>query len=188
MKNLILIFATILLALSSCVSFDRKMIKNDLSVISKNKISSIDGKYKIESYEGINSARTKTDKTRGFNGMFKLQNPKIADSDILEIKSNPINEKQSELRFTLFKKDSVTYTFKYKVKLKKGLLIVDNYNSKCHGIPYLFGGCENFQSRIGLTADNNLLVQNYYDNNGAFMFFMWAGYTINYAEKFERIN
>jgi len=188
MKNLIFTLTAILFTLNSCVSFDRKMIKNDLSIISENNISSIDGKYRVKGYEHINPARIKSEEIVGFPEMFRLQNLEIDDCDVLEIRSQQLNKEQNELQFTLLKNDSIKYTFKYKVGIKDGLLVVDNFNSKCHGIPYLLGGCQTFQSRIGLTADNNLLVQNYFDNSGAFLFFMWAGCTINYAEKFERIN
>jgi len=31
------------------------------------------------------------------------------------------------------------------------------------------------------------LIQDYYDNSGAFLLIIGAGYTINYAEKYKRL-
>lgn len=187
MKHLILPFIAILLTLNSCASFSKKMIKDDLFLIKKNDLSSINGKYAVNGYQHINPDKSKNDKVMGFVRMFKIKNSNLADCDILEVRSRKIDKKQSELEFSLFKNDTLKYQFKYNAHLKKGLLLINNYNSKCTGIPYLLGGCEVFQSRIGLTKDKNLLLQNYFDNSGALLFFFWAGYTINYAEKFQKI-
>ncbi len=176
------------LILNSCATFSRKMIKDDLSVITKENVSVIDGEYEFKGYEHINSGSQKSDKTTNFAGMMGLNNNKIADCDKVVIKSKALDKrKKYALEFKLLKNDSIKYSFTYNGTLKNGLLTLGNYTSKCHGIPYLFGGCQSFQSRMGLTDQNNLLIQDYHDNSGAALFIMWAGYTINNAEKFKRI-
>jgi hypothetical protein len=183
-----LIFSILVLILNSCATFSRKMIKDDLSVITKENVSVIDGEYDFKGYEHINSAGKISEQTRDFAGMIDLKNSKIADCDKVVIKSKPLEKRKTyELDFKLLKNDSVKYSFTYNGTLKNGLLTLSNYTSKCHGIPFLFGGCRSFQSRIGLTGQKDLLIQDYYDNSGAALFIMWAGYTINYAEKFKRI-
>jgi hypothetical protein len=178
----------VVLILNSCTTFNRKMIKGDLSVITKENISMIDGEYEFKGYEHINAGNRKSEETRDFAGMINLKNSKIADCDKVVIRSTPLDKtKTYEIDFKLLKNDSLKYSFKYNATLKNGLLSLSNYTSKCHGIPFLFGGCQSFQSRIGLTDQKNLLIQDYYDNSGAALFIMWAGYTINYAEKFKRI-
>ncbi len=181
-------FSIFVLMLNSCATFSRKMIKNDLSIITKEGVSLIDGEYEFKGYEHINAGNQRSDKTRDFAGMMDLKNSKIVDCDKVVIKSKALNKKKKyELEFKLLKNDSVKYSFTYNGTLKNGLLTLSNYTSKCHGIPFLLGGCRSFQSRIGLTDQKNLLIQDYYDNSGAALFIMWAGYTINYVEKYKRI-
>ncbi len=119
MKNSIFTLAAILFILNSWVSYDRKMLKNDLSAISKNDPSSINGKYRARGYEHINSGRTESDKIIGFTEMLKLQNPKLRDCDVLQIRSQKLNKKQIELQFTLFRNDSIQFAFNYKVTIRK---------------------------------------------------------------------
>ncbi len=189
MKNFMLVSLILCMICYSCASFDRKMIKDDLNVVTKNDAQLIEGKYEFNGYEHVGSDRKKTEKIKGFARMLDLNNKaKLNECDKVEISLKPLNKnKHYELQFTLSEKDSARYVFKYNAKLKNGLFLLKNYTSKCHGIPYLFGGCLSFQSRIGLTKDKNLLVQDYYDNSGAALFIMWAGYSINYAEKYKRI-
>ncbi|WP_346986393.1 hypothetical protein [Chryseobacterium sp. POE27] len=183
-----LIFSILISILNSCATFSRKMIKDDLSVITKENVSVIDGEYDFKGYEHINSAGKISEQTRDFAGMMDLTNTKIADYDKVVIKSKALDKKKKyKLEFKLLKNDSVKYSFTYNGTLKNGLFMLSNYTSKCHGIPFLLGGCRSFQSRIGLTGQKDLLIQDYYDNSGAALFIMWAGYTINYAEKFKRI-
>ncbi|MCJ8152315.1 hypothetical protein MKJ01_00900 [Chryseobacterium sp. SSA4.19] len=182
------IISVLVLMLTSCVSFERKTIKDDLSIITEQNISMIDGQYEFKGYEHVNAGNKKSLETRDFAGMMALKNTGIADCDKVIIQSTSLKKKRTyEFDFKLSKNDSVKYAFKYQGKLKNGLVTLSNYTSKCHGIPFLFGGCQSFQSRIGLTDQKNLLIQDYYDNSGAALLIMWAGYTINYAEKFKRI-
>lgn len=191
MKNLVLeaVLTAILLSLNSCVSFSRKMIKDDLSELNKENVHMIDGQYEFKGYEHILNSNTKSDKTEDVGQMLALKSGAVKDFDKLMIKSIPLaKNKTYEVQFMFLKDNTVGYTFRYKARLKNGLLLLNNFTSHCDEIPYLFGGCRNFQSRIGLTQDHNLLIQDYYDNNGAFLLFFWSGYTINYAEKYNRIN
>ncbi|WP_236900635.1 hypothetical protein [Elizabethkingia ursingii] len=189
MKNSVILLLVLCLILGSCVSFSNRMIKDDLTVIKKNNVNLIEGKYYSEGYEHINSSLNKSEKVEGFSKMLS-QKSKVKSEEIneVEIILKPLaKNKAYQLEFRLVKNDSVRYVFKHNAKLKNGLLLLENYTSECHGIPYLLGGCENFQSRIGLTKDNHLLIQDYYENSGAALFIMWAGYSINYAEKYKRI-
>lgn len=179
----------IIVSLNSCVSFSRKMIENDLLMLNKENVQMIDGQYEYKGYEHIVNNNTKSDKTGSVGEMLAMKNGEVKDFDKLIIKSVQLaKNKTYEVQFIFFKDSTIGYTFKYKAKLKNGLFLLNNFTSHCDEIPYLFGGCRNFQSRIGLTQDHNLLIQDYYDNSGAFLLFFWSGYTINYAEKYKRIN
>ncbi|WP_239001254.1 hypothetical protein [Elizabethkingia anophelis] len=177
------------LVMGSCVSFSKRMIKEDLMVVTKDNVNLIEGKYYSAGYEHIDSNRNKSEKVEGFSKM--LSQKSIVGSeeiDKVEIKLKPLAKNKSyQLEFRLTKNDSLKYVFRHNAKLKKGLFLLGNYTSECHGIPYLLGGCQKFQSRMGLTKDNHLLVQDYYENSGGALFIMWAGYSINYGEKYKRI-
>lgn len=182
------IASLIILMLTSCVTFSRKMINDDLLVVKKETISMIDGEYEFNGYQYIDPANEKSEKTKNFAGMLDLKNSKILDCDKVILKSTAIKKRKTyEVEFKFLKNDSVKYSFKYNAILRNGLLLLNNYTLKCHGIPYLLGGCQSFQSRIGLTEQKNLLIQDYYDNSGAALFILGAGYTINYTEKYKRV-
>lgn len=187
MKTKLLALAILLTTLTSCVSFDRKLIKDDLTKISENNGKSIEGKYAFKGYDNSSSLISKPVESIGIARMLDLKNQGLEDCDFLEIKSKKLEPKLYELELTLFKNDTVKHSYKLNATLKNGILTLKNRTTKCTGIPYFLGGCEVSQSRIGLTADNNLVIHSYNDNNGSFLFLMWAGRTINYAEKFKRI-
>lgn len=184
-----MILLVLCLVFGSCVSFNKRMIKDDLTVIKKNNVNLIEGKYYSAGYEHIDSNRNKSEKVEGFSKMLSQKSKvRSEENDKVDIKLKPLAKNKSyQLEFRMTKNDSVKYVFRHNAKLKKGLFLLDNYTSECHGIPYLFGGCQNFQSRIGLTKDNHLLIQDYYENSGAALLIMWAGFSINYAEKYKRI-
>ena len=173
---------------TSCATFSRTMIKDDLSVITRGNICVLDGTYAFKGYEHTYAGNKKSADSRNFAAMLDLNKSGISDCNKVVIQSSALDKRKAyQINFKLLKNDSVKYVFAYDGKLKNGLLVLNNYTSGCHGIPFLFGGCRSFQSRIGLTAEKNLLVQDYYDNSGALLFVMWAGYTINYTEKFKKI-
>ncbi|AZB11838.1 hypothetical protein EG344_16175 [Chryseobacterium sp. G0162] len=165
------------------------MIQDDLLELNKENVQMIDGQYEYKGYEHIGNNNTKSDKTESVGEMLAMKNGEVMDFNKLIIKSVPLaKNKTYEVQLLFLKDNTIGYTFKYKARLKNGLFLLDNFTSDCDEIPYLFGGCRNFRSRIGLTQDYNLLIQDYYDNSGAFLLFFWSGYTINYAEKYKRIN
>ncbi|WP_228464009.1 MULTISPECIES: hypothetical protein [Chryseobacterium] len=191
MKNLVLaaVFTAMVLSLNSCVSFSRKMIRDDLSEMRIENVQMINGQYEYKGYEHVRDGNVKSDKTGNVAEMLEVKSEAVKNVDKLIIKSMPLaKSKTYEIQFMLLKEDTLKYTFTYKAQLKNGLLLLNNFTSHCDEIPYLFGGCQIFQSRIGLTQNHNLLIQDYYDNSGAFLLFFWAGYTINYVEKYKRIN
>lgn len=185
MKKLSLMLLALVLTINSCASFSRKMVKNDLSVLKKENISMIDGEYEFNGYEHINASNKPSDKIRNVASMLDFKN--FNDCDKFIIKATNLKRKKYEIQFKFLKDDTLKHTFSYKANLKNGLLLLDNYSSKCHGIPYLLGGCISFQSRIGLTKDNNFLIQDYYENSGAFLLIIGAGYAINYTEKYKKL-
>ena len=178
MRKFVGIYFIMIVILSSCSGFSNNMLKNDVSVISKENVSGIDGQYESNIYEGKGEAPA----------VLSIKNLNREGCDRFIIKSVPLDKKDTyELQFKLLKKDTVKYILKYRVYPKNGFLMLDNYSSKCSGIPYLFGSCEKSQSRIGLTKDQNFFIQDYYKSSGGALLFMWTGYTSNSTKKYRRI-
>lgn len=191
MKKFALIIVSVIMifSLNSCVSFRKSMIKDDLLEIKTENVHMIDGEYEYNGYEYVRNDNVKSGTAGNVGDILDVQGSLINTCDRLRIKSVPLmKDKMYEIQFIFLKENEVKYLFKYDAELKKGLLLLKNYTSKCHGVPYLLGGCQVSQSRIGLTKNKNLLIQKYKDNSGALLLFFWSGYTINYAEKYKRIN
>lgn len=182
---LILLFA---LFFTSCVSFDRKMIKDDMTRLTKEKASLINGEFEFKGYEHINADNHKSDRHRTLAEMLNIKNPNISESDKVSVKAvSNLKNKSYEVQFRILKNDSLRYSFKYDAKLKNGVYVLKNHTVKCHGVPYLLGGCLGFKSQVGLTGKGDFFIQDYYNNDGAFLLFIGAGYSINYVEKYKRI-
>lgn len=191
MKKFALIIVSVIMifSLNSCVSFRKSMIKDDLLEIKTENVHMIDGEYEYNGYEYVRNDNVKSGTAGNVGDILDVQSPLINTCDRLRIQSVPLmKDKMYEIQFIFLKENEVKYLFKYDAELKKGLLLLKNYTSKCHGVPYLLGGCQVSQSRMGLTKNKNLLIQKYKDNSGALLLFFWSGYTINYAEKYKRIN
>lgn len=186
---LTIVLIIIVFSLSSCVSFGKSMIKDDLLELKKENVHMIDGDYDYNGYEYVRNNNVKSDRAGNVGDILDVQSSLINHCDRVRIKSVPlVKDKMYEIQFAFLNDNEVKYLFKYDAELKKGMLLLKNYTSKCHGVPYLLGGCQVSQSRMGLTKNQNLLIQKYKDNSGALLLFFWSGYTINYAEKYKRIN
>lgn len=186
---LTIVLIIIVFSLSSCVSFGKSMIKDDLLELKKENVHMIDGEYNYNGYEYVRNNNVKSDRAGNVGDILDVKSSLINNCDRVRIKSVPlVKDKMYEIQFAFLKDNEVKCLFKYDAELKKGMLLLKNYISKCHGVPYLLGGCQVSQSRMGLTKNQNLLIQKYKDNSGALLLFFWSGYTINYAEKYKRIN
>lgn len=122
MKTKLLILVILLASLNSCVSFDRKILKNDVTAISEINEKSINGKFEFNAYENSSSLTSKPVESKGIAGMLDLKNQELEDCDLLEIKSNNSDKKRYELELTLFKNDSIKHSFTYNATLKNGIL------------------------------------------------------------------
>lgn len=177
-----------LFCLTSCTSFSNSMVRDDVTFLTQKNIAAIDGLYESKGFEYINSGNIKSSEVMGFAAMLKVNNAVRGHYDKVEVRSKALDKTNTyEITFRLLDNDSVIYAFTYPAHLKNGLLRLGNYTSTCRGVPYLFGGCITFQSRIGLTGQKDLLVQNYHDNSGALLLMMWSCYTGNNVEKYKRI-
>jgi hypothetical protein len=82
---------------------------------------------------------------------------------------------------------SIITNYKYDGKLKNGFFYLNNKKVKFNGIPYLFGGSRSEKTRIGLSKNNDLIVQTAIDNTGAFLLIVGSGYSYNIATFFIEV-
>lgn len=197
MKSSTLFFPIIFsIILFSCATFSKKDFRNDYSKISKEKLSQFNGDYKIYPEKKYVKERkySNEDSLKKFENVFdKILADSILDNDTIlnsiddyKVRLNIVNENNLELLF--LRENKLLRTYKIGGKLKSnGMFYLDNVYLKCHGVPYLLGGCINNKRRILLSKSNNLIVNTAIDNSGALLIIIGAGYSYNTSYEFKRI-
>lgn len=184
-------YLIIIISLSSCASFSGKIIKKDKVKLTETDLKKITGTYELLpdiKYDAKGESEF-IDKKASLNNIYSFLSDTKIEFDSLKkytVRLDLINK--NKLKFMVSNEkiivDSIVMTGKLK---NNGLFHLDNKFLKCHGIPYLFGGCINHKTRIGITKDNGLVVNQAVDNSGAFLLFIWSGYSYNSAYHFKKI-
>jgi len=97
---------------------------------------------------------------------------------------------KDSIQANLILNDSIIETSILTGKLKRnGVFYPDGKNSfKCHGIPYILGGCTSYRYRIAIKEGGGLLIEEAYEGAGAFLFWIWSGYGLNTIRYYEKIS
>lgn len=97
-------------------------------------------------------------------------------------------ESSKTIAIFIFSRNNIPFdTISIKTVIKRnGFYYLDNTKTTCHGIPYLFGGCQQTKMRLGLSNKGELIVNTATDNSGAFLFFFWAGQQYNTCYFFKK--
>ena len=165
----------------SCSIFSPKVIPGDKIHLQQTGLNNLSGTYKLFPYLEIDE-----------NGSF----PRKEKNDYTNL-HNYIGEKTIELDTTLnysvdiqvlsqnrllfiFESDKVVLEqIEISGELKKdGLFYLDNNIRDCDGNPYVLGRCYIRKGRVGLTKENDLLVNIARENFGGFLF-LSSGIRIN---------
>ena len=96
-------------------------------------------------------------------------------------------KKRSFLEITVFQGTKQLVDTVITGKLKKGMFYLNNKDLTINGIPFLIGGYESDKRRIGITKDNNLIVNTAIGNEGGVLFIIGAGYKYNTTFEYRRI-
>lgn len=195
MKSVLYTFSFLFL-LTSCASFSDKMIKKDKAELSENDLSRLEGTYNMfadfKYYEKGNIEEVDSEDIKKYSDLSSF----IKDSETKSQRKEDVSENYSmeiklinpnKLKFITRKNNVKIDSVELGGTLKKGLFYLDNKYVKRNGVPYVAGGYTNHKTRIGLSQNNNLILNYAYDNTGSFLFFMWAGNTYNYAYQYKRI-
>ena len=195
-KNFIIIL--ILISLFGCASFSKREFRKQSVSLKNENLNEINGNFSFypikrfgkvfenknsssieyaNSYIGIingnRSDRQKLDSILKSNSFYSI-NLKLTNSQKLHIS---LLENGTEIRDTIF--DG---------KLKNGMFYIDNEFLECKGIPYLFGGCQNNKIRIGLSTNNNLIINEAASHEDALLLIFGTGYKYNATFEYQRIN
>ena len=112
-------------------------------------------------------------------------NDKFADS----IRCKSYNIKFANVKTILVQgidtDDNTVSNYTFEGKLKNGFFYLNNKQVEFNGVPYLLGGSRSEKTRIGLSKDNDLIVQTAIDNTGAFLLIIGSGYSYNVATFFK---
>lgn len=175
----------------SCASYENKQVRKNAVQLHESEINRFNGTYEL--YPDIDYDHKDNTKSSG-KWASKLHLPSAIDNRSTVYDSL----KQYTVRLNVLDKNTMLFivhdqqtpidTILLKGKLKRnGLFYFKNLEVKSHGVPYLFGGTQSNKSRIGLTADNGLLVNQANDNSGAVLLIFWAGNAYNSTLHYKRI-
>lgn len=182
----------------SCATFSKNGFRKKVDKLEETDITKINGDYSfypLKKYIRDKSPNNDIpDSLRSNNAYDFLMNEnyqKRIEFDSLrkqenkyQVRLNLIDKKNLKIEVleNLVKIKDTLLTGKY----KKGMFYLDNKFLECHGVPYIFGGCNNNKRRIGLTKNGNLLVNEAIDNSGALLLIIGAGYSYNITYEYER--
>jgi len=199
MKRLIVLSVIILsMIMFSCATFSKNGFRKKVDKLEETDITKINGDYSF--YPLKRYIRDKSpnndipDSLRSNNAYDFLMNENYQKRKEFDSLRKPENKYQVRLNL-IDKKNLKIEVLENLVKIKdtllkgkykKGMFYLDNKFLECHGVPYIFGGCNNNKRRIGLTKNGNLLVNEAIDNSGALLLIIGAGYSYNITYEYER--
>lgn len=188
------------MSVQSCAMFSKKGFRKDSEYLTENNIGKLNGNYTFNPIKKISKSESKKsnyeipdsllyvnayDYMLNTNFRLSLKNDSIRNSKN-DYTLNLELENLNRLRIKILENTTVIKDTFLSGKYKKGMFYLDNKYLKCHGVPYLFGGCSNNKRRIGLTKNGNLLINEAVSNDGAFLIVFAAGYSYNSTYEYKR--
>ena len=198
-KNIFFLIA-IALSVQSCAMFSKKRFRKDSEYLTENNIKKLSGNYTFHPVKRISNSGSKKPndtipdslvKNNAYDFMLHTDYKSSKKFDSIRNSKNDyvLNlelENPNRLRIKILENTNVIKDTFLSGKYRKGMFYLDNKYLKCHGVPYLFGGCSNNKRRIGLTKNGNLLINEAVSNEGAFLIIIAAGYSYNITYEYKR--
>lgn len=199
-KKHIFLLLAIALSVQSCAMFSKKRFRKESDYLTENNIGKLEGNYSFHPVKRIFNSGKKSQndtipdslvKNNAYDFMLHTDYKSIKKFDSIRNSENDyvLNlelENLNRLRIKILENTTVIKDTFLSGKYKKGMFYLDNKYLKCHGVPYLFGGCSNNKRRIGLTKNGNLLINEAVSNDGAFLIIIGAGYSYNVTYEYQR--
>ena len=174
-----LFFLLLIGLLQSCASIN-KYEEDDLKKISN--VKEIEGEYKNKSSENENL------KYRNIKSYIDIRN-KIKDTtEINSVKIIILNDKKIQFSFKTVNGTENIYESNYKLN-KNGLILLKNKNFRLTGLglPYIFGGYQINKTELGLTKQNQLILNGVKVDEGAILLILPASFPkTNFREKYNK--
>ncbi len=196
----IILFAVVWSTICSCATFTKKRFRKEIACLKKVELNELTGIYSINPVRRYYSLGKENpndkipDSLTRNNGYYFLTNDsydKKREFDSLR-KSKELYylrltlENSTRLKVELLENRNVIADTIFTGRHKSGMFYIDNKYLDCNGIPFLFGGCRNNKTRIGLTKKGNLLINKAVSNEGAILLIIGAGYSYNITYEYER--
>ena len=177
-RTSILFFLFVIIGLlQSCASI-KNYEENDLKKIAYAK--EIEGEY-----ENI-SSENKNLKHRSIKSYIDFRN-KIKDkTEIRSVKISVLNDKKIQFSFKTMNGTKNNYVSSYKLN-KNGFILLKNKNFRLTGLPYIFGGYQINKTELGLTKQNQLILNGVKVDEGAILIILPASFPkTNFREKYNK--
>ena len=189
MKNVI---KTILLAFTicSCASFRTRIVRNVKAEIAPTELSVIDGTYSMNPSNYFNEKGESYEpnyKTR--LNMYHYLRLSDSEADSLANYQVTIKTLKNNLIQCVLKKDDVSIdSVEIRGSLRSnGMFHFKDNELECFGIPYILGGCSQSKVRIGISKNNELLINSAYNSEAALLILFGNSMSYNSAFSFSRI-
>jgi len=172
---------------AGCASYENGLIRKERVKLAVETINSFNMTFSSKSYKYCLDKGKFESKESDLISVLNRSNEKFADS---------IRYKSYKITFTNIDtilvqgvdfNDSAVTNYIFDGKLKNGFFYLNNNQVEFNGVPYLLGGSRSEKTRIGLSKDNDLIVQTAIDNSGAFLLIIGSGYSYNVATFFKEI-
>ncbi|MDO5969630.1 hypothetical protein Q4Q35_07410 [Flavivirga aquimarina] len=168
MKNTYLIFLSLLFF--SCGVFKNNP-ENHVKINNAN-VNNLNGTYSIFAFDKLKTEYPYFDNANNkfYRKYGRGQSDTISFDTISggKFKIKIIDDRKLQIDF--IKKNNIvkSQTIRYKFK-NDGFLYVKNRNTIIRGIPYVFGGVDVKKVRIALNQNNDLILNDIFDNSGALL-------------------
>lgn len=186
----------ILSSLFGCATFSKKISFKNQIILNKETITNINGSYAIKSnktiwrYENIEPEFTENDTTNRFPLYTTLKaNNQYGNAANIENYSAKIEIRTKKIiSISLLNKEKIIDSINLNYKIKKnGYIYLKNKNFKTKWIPGLCGNFELDRTRIGLTKENNLILNHSYFIYGAALFIIGDTKKTSFGTEYKRI-
>jgi hypothetical protein len=178
-RTLKLIFLLSTVLFTSCASI-KNYEENDLKKITN--VKEIEGEYENKSSENENL------KHKNIKSYIDFRN-KIKDTtEIRSVKINILSDNKIQFLFITENGTENNYESKYKLT-KNGLILLKNKNFRLTGLglPYIFGGYQINKTELGLTKQNQLILNGVKVDEGAILIVLPASFPkTNFREKYNK--
>lgn len=163
--------------LCSCASI-KKYEESDLKEI--RNVKEIEGEYENKSFENENL------KYSSIKSYIDFRNRVKDTSEIKSVKILILNDKKIQFTFKTENGNESNYETEYKLSAN-GLIFLKNKNFRLTGLPYIFGGYQINKTELGLTKENQLILNGVKVDKGAILIILPASFPkTNFRNRYNR--